>query len=51
MAVVTRLRYHPKARDYVAKRTSEGLNKTEIIRCLKQDRCVGRSEDQGTLEQ
>lgn len=35
MAVVTRLRYDSRTREYVARRTSDGLNKTEIIRCLK----------------
>jgi transposase len=30
-----RLRYHPATRAYVERRTSEGLTKPEIIRCLK----------------
>ncbi|MEZ2391763.1 IS110 family transposase [bacterium RCC_150] len=35
IAVIVRLRYDPKTRDYTAKRTGEGLSKPEIIRCLK----------------
>jgi transposase len=30
-----RLRHHEATRDYVARRTAEGLSKREIIRCLK----------------
>jgi transposase len=30
-----RLRHDPRARAYMARRTTEGLSKTEIIRCLK----------------
>jgi hypothetical protein len=33
---IVRLRHHPATRKYVARRTSEGLSKREIIRCLKQ---------------
>jgi transposase len=33
--VVVRLRWHQPTRDYMARRTSEGLSKREIIRCLK----------------
>jgi transposase len=33
--VVVRLRWHQPTRDYLARRTSEGLSKREIIRCLK----------------
>jgi hypothetical protein len=29
------MRYHPRTRAYVARRTTEGLTKKEIIRCLK----------------
>lgn len=35
IAVVVRMRYCPRTRDYVARRTAEGLTKPEIIRCLK----------------
>ncbi len=35
IAVVVRMRYCPRTRAYVARRTSEGLSKPEIIRCLK----------------
>jgi transposase len=35
MTVVTRMRRHPPTRAYVARRTSQGLSKSEIIRCLK----------------
>lgn len=35
VAVIVRLRYDPKTRDYAAKRIQEGLSKPEIIRCLK----------------
>jgi transposase len=33
--VVVRLRWHQPTRDYMARRTREGLSKREIIRCLK----------------
>jgi transposase len=33
--VITRLRHDPRTRAYAARRTTEGLAKTEIIRCLK----------------
>ncbi|MHA3947186.1 IS110 family RNA-guided transposase [Cellulomonas bogoriensis] len=33
--VIVRMRYDPTTRDYVARRTSEGRTKMEIIRCLK----------------
>ena len=32
---IVRLRHHQPTRDYVARRTAEGLTKREIIRCLK----------------
>jgi transposase len=32
---IVRLRHHEPTRDYVARRTTEGLSKREIIRCLK----------------
>lgn len=35
MAVVTRLRYHEPTRAYVARRTTEGMSKKDIMRCLK----------------
>jgi len=35
IAVVVRMRYCPRTRAYVERRTSEGLSKPEIIRCLK----------------
>lgn len=35
IAVVVRLRYCPATRAYAVRRTSEGLSKPEIIRCLK----------------
>jgi transposase len=35
IAVVVRMRYCPRTRAYVRRRTSEGLSKSEIIRCLK----------------
>lgn len=35
IAVVVRLRYHIQAREYAARRTSEGLSMPEIIRCQK----------------
>ncbi len=33
--VFTRMSSHPPTRDYVERRTAEGLSKKEIIRCLK----------------
>lgn len=33
--VLSRLRFHQPTRDYLARRTTEGKNKREIIRCLK----------------
>jgi transposase len=33
--VLTRMSNHPPTRDYVARRTKEGLSKPEIMRCLK----------------
>jgi transposase len=33
--VLSRMRWHPPTRDYVARRTREGLSKKDIIRCLK----------------
>jgi transposase len=33
--VITRMSSHPPTRGYVARRTTEGLSKKEIIRCLK----------------
>ena len=33
--VVTQMRVHPPARDYIARRTAEGKTKREAIRCLK----------------
>jgi len=33
--VITRLRWHQPTRSYMARRTTEGLSKREIIRCLK----------------
>ncbi|HEX5996539.1 MAG TPA: IS110 family transposase [Jiangellales bacterium] len=33
--VLCRLRYDPRTRDYVERRTKQGLGKNEIIRCLK----------------
>jgi transposase len=38
--VVVRLRWHQPTRDYLARRTKEGLSKRHIIRCLK--RCIAR---------
>jgi transposase len=34
-AVIVRMRWHQPTIDYVARRTTEGLSKREIIRCLK----------------
>jgi transposase len=33
--VLCRLRWDPRARDYAARRTTQGLSRPEIIRCLK----------------
>ncbi|HEX4217627.1 MAG TPA: IS110 family transposase [Acidimicrobiales bacterium] len=33
--VLSRMRFHPETRDYVTRRTSEGLTPREIKRCLK----------------
>ncbi|WP_152361780.1 IS110 family transposase [Microlunatus speluncae] len=35
LIVITRLRWCPRTRDYVTRRTTEGLSKRDIIRCLK----------------
>jgi transposase len=35
MVTIVRLRHHQPTRDYVERRTAEGLSKREIIRCLK----------------
>jgi transposase len=35
IVAVVRLRHHEPTREYVARRTAEGLSKREIIRCLK----------------
>jgi transposase len=35
IVTIVRLRHHQQTRDYVARRTAEGLSKREIIRCLK----------------
>jgi transposase len=35
IVTIVRLRHHQPTRDYVARRTAEGLTKREIIRCLK----------------
>ena len=35
MIVLTRMRHDPRTRAYVDRRTTEGLSKPEIIRCLK----------------
>ena len=32
---IVRIRHHQPTRDYVARRSAEGLSKREIIRCLK----------------
>lgn len=36
---LSRLRYHQPTRDYAQRRTTEGLSKKEIIRCLKRYLC------------
>lgn len=33
--VLVRLRWDPRTRDYIQRRTREGMSKKEIIRCLK----------------
>jgi len=35
MIAVLRMRWDPATRDYVTRRTKDGLSKREIIRCLK----------------
>lgn len=35
IVAIVRLRHHQPTREYVARRTAEGLSKREIIRCLK----------------
>jgi len=35
IVTIVRMRHHQPTRDYVARRTAEGLSKREIIRCLK----------------
>ena len=35
IATIVRMRHHQPTRDYVERRTAEGLSKREIIRCLK----------------
>ena len=35
MIAVCRLRHCERTRGYVSKRTADGLNKREILRCLK----------------
>jgi transposase len=35
MIIINRLRWHPETRAYLARRTTEGKTKKEIIRCLK----------------
>jgi transposase len=35
IVTIVRMRHHPPTRDYVERRTAEGLSKREIIRCLK----------------
>ena len=33
--MIVRMRYCPRTRAYVARRTADGLSKREVIRCLK----------------
>ena len=33
--VMTRLAWHQPTKDYMARRTTEGMSKKEIVRCLK----------------
>ncbi|MDQ6614318.1 MAG: IS110 family transposase [Actinomycetota bacterium] len=40
--VITRMSSDARTRDYVERRTKEGLSKAEIIRCMK--RCVARRQ-------
>ena len=35
IVAIVRIRHHQPTRDYVQRRTAEGLSKREIIRCLK----------------
>lgn len=35
LIVVVRLRYDERSRDYMARRTAEGLSKKDVIRCLR----------------
>ena len=35
ITTIVRMRHHQPTRDYVERRTAEGLSKREIIRCLK----------------
>ncbi|MFJ7272768.1 IS110 family transposase [Streptomyces sp. NPDC099050] len=35
MIALTRMKYDPRTREYVARRTAEGLSKKDILRCLK----------------
>jgi transposase len=35
MITLVRMRYDPRTRDYVARRTAEGMSKRDIMRCLK----------------
>jgi transposase len=35
LIAIVRLRYCPRTRDYLARRTTDGKSKREIIRCLK----------------
>ncbi|GGU86558.1 transposase [Lentzea flava] len=35
LVTIVRIRHHQPTRDYVQRRTAEGLSKREIIRCLK----------------
>ncbi|RAM35798.1 hypothetical protein DBZ45_16600 [Arthrobacter globiformis] len=35
--VLVRMRYDQRTKDYAARRTAEGLDKREIMRCLKRD--------------
>ena len=33
--VIVRLRYHEPTKEYMSRRTGEGMTKPEVIRCLK----------------
>lgn len=35
LAVISRMRVDPRTKDYIARRTAEGMGKLEIMRCLK----------------